>query len=391
MLAALDRLRRAFLWAAADKISGAKCLVSWDQVCRPKEEGGLGVRSIPTQNSCLLIKLLYRLHCATNESWPRWVWRAQAGLPLEIDGADSALLGAHWSSLRRLLPLYRSISRVKIGDGVRTAFWLDWWLPSGPVAAAMPELFSHCSLQCASVRQILTHGLDAVLAPRLSAVAAEQRERLLLLLSTVQLSHNVDERTLPLCGKAGGKLSTSALYKLCSFGGVLDERHDFVWNSYAPSKVKFFGWLAVKDRIQSRNNLLRKKILTADESSCPICSAALETGSHILFGCSFARQFWSSIGSQPEEHRLIFDAATCSLPSSAPPGSASTLRLLCPWHLWKHRNDVVFNGLAPSIELVRKRCRDDAVLWRSRLPMSKRADVDVWLVFFLPRRWHAAA
>jgi hypothetical protein len=100
----------------------------------------------------------------------------------------------------------------------------------------------------------------------------------------VQLSNSVDERTLPLCGKAGGKLSTSALYKLCSYGGVLDERHEFVWNNYAPSKVKFFGCLAGKDHIQSRNNLLRKQILTAGESGCPICAATLEMGSHIMFG-----------------------------------------------------------------------------------------------------------
>jgi hypothetical protein len=200
----------------------------------------------------------------------------------------------------------------------------------------MPELFAHCSLQCASVRQVMTHGLDAVLAPRLSAVAAGQREALLLLLSSVHLSNNVDERTLPLCGKAGGTLSTSALYKLCSFGGVLDERHEFVWGNYAPSKVNFFGWLAVKDRIQSRGNLLRKRILTADESGYPICAATLETASHIMFGCRFARRFWSSIGAHPDEHRQITATAACSLPPSALPGSASTLRLLCLWQLWKH-------------------------------------------------------
>jgi hypothetical protein len=60
--------------------------------------------------------------------------------------------------------------------------------------------------------------------------------------------------------------------------------------------------------------------------------------------------------------------------------------LLCLWHLWKHRNGVVFNGLAPSLSLVRKNCRDDAVLLRARLPMEQRADVDLWLTYLLPVR-----
>jgi hypothetical protein len=100
------------------------------------------VRSIADQNSCLLLKLLHRLYCAPGESWPRWVWDSQAGLPLDRDDSAMALCGAHWTSLWRLLPLYRCISCVKLGDGTRTTLWLDWWLPSGPIATTMPELFS---------------------------------------------------------------------------------------------------------------------------------------------------------------------------------------------------------------------------------------------------------
>jgi hypothetical protein len=68
ILASLDKLRRAFLWAASDRISGAQCLVSWDTVCHPEDEGGLGVRSLKDMNACLLVKLLHRLHVAPSES-----------------------------------------------------------------------------------------------------------------------------------------------------------------------------------------------------------------------------------------------------------------------------------------------------------------------------------
>jgi hypothetical protein len=109
---ALDRLRRAFLWAATDRVTGAKCLVAWESVCRSKEEGGLGVRSLPVQNACLLTKLLHHLHCAPEESWPRWVWRSLDGLPLDDAARSTPLTGTHWASLLRLLPpVPRHLSR----------------------------------------------------------------------------------------------------------------------------------------------------------------------------------------------------------------------------------------------------------------------------------------
>jgi hypothetical protein len=125
VIAALDRLRCTFLWAGSDRVSGAKCLVAWDLVCRAKEEGVLGVRSLVEQNACLQIKVLHRLHSVTDASWPRWVWTSLDGAPLDMAGRNASLYGSHWTSLLRLLPLYPSGSRVHLGNGARTAFWLD--------------------------------------------------------------------------------------------------------------------------------------------------------------------------------------------------------------------------------------------------------------------------
>jgi hypothetical protein len=64
LLLAIEGLRRAFLWNVKDRPSGAKCLVVWSSVCRPKEEGGLGIKCLTTKNECLQVKLLHRLHSA---------------------------------------------------------------------------------------------------------------------------------------------------------------------------------------------------------------------------------------------------------------------------------------------------------------------------------------
>jgi hypothetical protein len=70
----VEGLRRDFLWNVTERASGVKCLVAWDKVCMSKREGGLGVRCLVTQNRCLQVKLLHRLHSDCDAPWSRWIW-----------------------------------------------------------------------------------------------------------------------------------------------------------------------------------------------------------------------------------------------------------------------------------------------------------------------------
>ena len=145
VIKALDSLRRAFLWNAAERASGAQCLVAWERVCRSKAEGGLGVRDLATQNRCLLIKMLHRLHaCSAPSRWATWVWAELAGRSL-LSRPAARTAGEHGKALSGLLPLYRGLTMVEVCDGKRTSFWFDKWLPCGAVAAAFPALLSQAT------------------------------------------------------------------------------------------------------------------------------------------------------------------------------------------------------------------------------------------------------
>ncbi|CAM0958898.1 unnamed protein product [Alopecurus aequalis] len=248
----------------------------------------------------------------------------------------------------------------------------------------MGELHSHCTAPLSTVREVLDHGLRSLLVPRLSSTASRQLAQLERALSGVTPIDGPDTRSLPLCASPNGKFQTSVLYHLCTLGGEVYPHHKFVWQNAAPSKVRFFAWLLLQGRIQCRSNLLLKGILTVAESSCPICAHPLEDASRIMFECSFAHHFWSQLGAGQPKLRSVADAPLCNLPPSTPAHSADTLRLLCLWHLWKHRNGVVFKGLQPSLAVIRRHCREDAALWRVRLPKAWRSDTDVWLSYFPP-------
>jgi hypothetical protein len=87
--AVIDARQRAFLWTSTYKASGAKCLVAWEHVCQAKEDGGLGIKRIDTQNSCLLIR---RLHHPEGSAWALW---AKERIRLsDLDGEMARTLGS---------------------------------------------------------------------------------------------------------------------------------------------------------------------------------------------------------------------------------------------------------------------------------------------------------
>ena len=106
VLMKIDRLRRAYLWAGSDKVSGGKCKINWEQVCKPKEFGGLGILNLAKFATVLRL---------------RWLW-------LEWDHPPRAWFGLGTPCNNKDRDIFGAASKVTIGDGATARFWESSWL-----------------------------------------------------------------------------------------------------------------------------------------------------------------------------------------------------------------------------------------------------------------------
>ncbi|GJN07228.1 hypothetical protein PR202_ga25042 [Eleusine coracana subsp. coracana] len=209
--------RRAFLWIGEEIVSGAQCLVSWERASLPKVDGGLGVRDLSLQNTCLLMKLLHRAHEIKDSACSRWL-ETKFGGPLEAP--ENTKIGTHWALMHRLFPDYRLLTTVEVGNGRSTSFWHDCWLATGPLVDALPALFTHACRPEASVQRVLGAELRTAFVSRLTTMAAEELNKLAELPADVHLTSELDIRRCPWEDKAH-KLSSSSIYKavICTSEG----------------------------------------------------------------------------------------------------------------------------------------------------------------------------
>ncbi|KAF7812131.1 ribonuclease H [Senna tora] len=107
-------------------------LVSWQHMCRSKQNGGLGLRHIKEQNKAFMVKLGWGLMEKKDTLWAR-VLRAKykSGndmVPAILKPQNSSRL---WKGIANSWKHVEEGTIWRVGDGRRVRFWADPWLPNG--------------------------------------------------------------------------------------------------------------------------------------------------------------------------------------------------------------------------------------------------------------------
>jgi hypothetical protein len=70
-----------------------------------------------------------------------------------------------------------------------------------------------------------------------------------------------------------------------------------IWKCKITPRIKFFAWLIILDRLNTRNMLVRRHFNVQPDSLCVLCAdREEETIAHLFFQCDFAKACWDKIG-----------------------------------------------------------------------------------------------
>jgi hypothetical protein len=149
------RIQREFLWGG---VRGGRRInwVSWKEVCKPRSQGGLGVRDIGKVNLSLLVKWRWRLLQNDNAFWKEFLvakYGPNVCLKVHWIGSNMASRASMWwkdvcgVDIRDGASWFAHHVRRSIGKGNTTRFWLDCWLEDTPLCDRFSSLFSISSFK----------------------------------------------------------------------------------------------------------------------------------------------------------------------------------------------------------------------------------------------------
>lgn len=288
--------------------------MSWEDICKDKSEGGLGIRDIGMFNSALVGKWVWKFLEKKESLWVQVVESRYGSFGREVRGGGLARASIWWRDLCRLYwgsegeGLRREFVRRE-GRGDTTLFWEDEWAIGGEsLRDKFPRLFRISVQKTGRISEMgrWEHGewkWELEWCRSVSRRNLESLNALMLLLNRIHLKEN-EADFWSWQHAANGIYSTNLAYqrrrKLRSMSSEGEEfkRKVFrrLWKSWAIIKAIPTAWKLLKGRVATKENLMKRGVhLNDEEKKCCLCKEEMETVSHLFFSCKFACSIWENI------------------------------------------------------------------------------------------------
>ena len=299
IISAIESIFNKKFWGGSEdnkKISW----IAWSSVCLRKEYGGLGVRKLHEFNSALLGKCCWRMLVDRGGLWYRVLvarYGEKAGR-LEVGGRSAS---SWWREVVKIRDgvgdaeggwFAERVSK-KVGDGTSTYFWYDKWLGDVPLCTRFRRLFDLASNKLSTVAEMVVPSGEAVgeswgWRRGLRVWEEEMLEECRQLLNGVVLQFDLSDRWLWDSDSDAGYTVRSAYQQLTTHAEAEPPEvttGDLIWHKKVPLKVSIFAWRLLRDRLPTKNNLLRRGVVDAEAVMCVTGCGLEESVPHLFIHC----------------------------------------------------------------------------------------------------------
>ena len=131
-IAKIEQAFNSFLWSG--KVGNShRAKISWESVCLPKVEEGLGLRRIKDSNDANIMKHIWNLFYRKDSLWVAWVRRRYLRSGSLWCTKTPSICSWSWRKLLQLRDRVRPFIKHRVHNGKETFLWHDSWNPVGPL------------------------------------------------------------------------------------------------------------------------------------------------------------------------------------------------------------------------------------------------------------------
>ena len=287
----VEKICSAFLWSGTSSNSH-KAKISWENVCRPKQEGGLGLRYLREANDVCCLKLIWRIVSHGNSLWVQWAQKyllKNASLwSLHSNNNSGSWI---WKKILKYRVVAKQLCKVEVENGELTSFWYDNWSPFqnlqdivGTRGTLELGISKNSSLAAAwTHRRRRRHRADHLNAVE-DALHFQWQQR----------SENAD--SVLWRGRNDvfkPSFSTRDTWNHVRTTASNVSWHKGVWFAHATPKYSFCLWLTVQNRLSTGDRMIKWQ--GGVTGTCVFCQTCTETRNHLFFECDFSSMIWRAL------------------------------------------------------------------------------------------------
>lgn len=375
--------------------------VSWEKMCLPKSNGGMGFRDLESFNQALLAKQAWKILTQPLSLVAKFLKSRyfNEGEFLEAVVGDRPSFA--WRSLVFGRELLKKGLRHRVGDGLDTRVWLDKWVEDPEEGLRAPW--------------IKNQSFDVNLRAN-SLIDMQTKRWNLNRLHEVFVAGDVEiiMRNQPVVERAdyytwkfnkSGQITVKSAYWLASTTKAkrnlpeafmepsVNGLKEVVWKVKTLPKIRVFLWKSLSSALPTAD-LLNARGMKVD-NRCQTCGDESDSINHLLFECCFARRVWaeSSIPHRKDgfDEGSVFTNMHYLLNLKEITYLTEEDRRVWPWilwNLWKRRNEMLFEGRCVSaMELVQKAVQEAKEWFMAQMVEEEWSQAEKVNDFIAPRKW----